>query len=388
MLTFKGFTGINNVLPERRMSGGDLLAAVNVDIGLSGEVTRRGGLEQQSPLCHQNLHQAAGFMLATCGAALVAIHPGGARHTIHPALGSDRVWYCNLPDGRTTFSNGLIHGVTDGVTGTERSVPLPGSLGAADVAFGALEPGQYRYHLSFMRLSDRLEGPAISSEPIDVQQGGLRLDGLPMLEGHALNVYLSSRSGEGAYLAGTTLSGSFEFGGSNAALVLPCRTLGAEPFPVGTITAFWRGRVLVAQGNALWASRPMTPHLCDWRDFKLLQGTITAIEPVDNGIYVGTDSDLVFLAGTQWDQLAHVPTLRGPVVLGSGVQAPGHSLKLGDGTGAGQAMVCIAGGEVVAGFSGGQTESLTDGRWKTNVKQVSAAFRDVDGLPQYMAVPV
>ncbi|MFZ7321415.1 hypothetical protein ACLSZO_17570, partial [Comamonas jiangduensis] len=126
MLTFKGFTGINNVLPERRMSGGDLLAAVNVDIGLSGEVTRRGGLVHQSEHCHQSLHQAAGFMLAVCGGALVAIHPDGARHTIHPALGPDRVWYCNLPDGRTTFSNGLIHGVTDGVTGAERSVPLPG----------------------------------------------------------------------------------------------------------------------------------------------------------------------------------------------------------------------------------------------------------------------
>lgn len=388
MLTFKGFAGINNVLPERRMSGGDLLTAVNVDIGLSGEVTRRAGLVQQSTHCHQNLHQTPGFLLATSGGALVALHPDGARHTIHPALGPDRVWYCDLPDGRTTFSNGLIHGVTDGITGVERSVPVPGSLGAADAAFGALDPGPYRYHLSFVRLADRLEGPAINSEPLELAQGGLRLDGLPMLEGHGLNVYLSSRSGEGAYLAGTALGGSWEFAGGNAQLVLPCRTLGAEPFPVGTITAYWRGRVLVAQGNVLWASRPMAPHLCDWRDFKALQGRITAIQPVDNGIYVGTEHDLVFLAGTDWGQLAHVPTLRGPVVLGSGVAAPGHLVRLGDGTGAGQAMLCIAGGEVVAGFSSGETTSLTAKRWRTEVAQVSAAFREVDGLPQYLAVPV
>lgn len=388
MLTFKGFTGLNNVLPERRMAGGDLLAATNVDFGLTGEVTRRAGLEQQSTHCHQNLHQTSGFLLATSGGALVALHPDGARHTIHPALGPDRVWYCDLPDGRVCFSNGLIHGVTDGITGVERSVPVPGSLGAADAAFGALEPGQYRYHLSFVRLADRLEGPAISSEPLELAQGGLRLDGLPMLEGHGLNVYLSSRSGEGAYLAGTALGGSWEFAGGNAQLVLPCRTLGAEPFPVGTITAYWRGRVLVAQGNVLWASRPMAPHLCDWRDFKALQGRITAIQPVDNGIYVGTEHDLVFLAGTDWEQLAHVPTLRGPVVLGSGVAAPGHLVRFGDGTGAGQAMLCIAGGEVVAGFSSGQTTSLTAKRWRTEVAQVSAAFREVDGLPQYLAVPV
>lgn len=388
MLTFKSFTGINNVLPEHRMGSGDMLQASNVDIGSTGEIARRAGLQAVSDQCHRHLHEAHGFTLAVCAGQLLALHPDGSRHVIHPAVGEDRVWYCDLPDGRTTFSNGLIHGVTDGLTGVERSVPLPPALGAVDVTFGQLQPGAYRYHLTFMRLSDRLEGPAISSQPVQVSDGGLRLDGLPMLEGHALNVYLSSHSGEGAYLAGSTLGGSFEFSGSNTQLVLPCRTLGAQPFPVGTITAFWRGRVLVAQGNVLWASRPMAPHLSDWQDFKALQGTITAVQPVDNGIYVGTDQDLVFLAGTEWNQLAHVPTLRGPVVLGSGVQAPGHCLKLGDGTGSGQAMVCIAGGEVVAGFSGGQTQALTEDRYHCDFARVSAAFRDLDGIPQYMVVPL
>lgn len=387
MLTYKGFTGINNVLPEHRMGSGDLLLAQDVDIGLTGEVTRRAGLTVVSEQCHKNLHQAHSFMLATCGSALTAIHPDGARHVIHPALGSGRVWYCDLPDGRTTYSNGLIHGVTDGRAGVERSVALPESLGLPDQCFGALHPGQYRYTLSFVRLTDRLEGPAISSEPLMVAQGGLRLDGLPELEGHAVNVYLSGKDGEGAYLAGTAKGPSFEFTCDNTALVLPCRTLGAEPFPVGTITAFWRGRVLVAQGNVLWASRPMAPHLSDWRDFKPLPAPITAIQPVEDGVYVGTEQDLVFLAGTDWEQLAYVPTKRGPVVLGSGVSAPGHRIKLGDGTGGGQAMLCIAGGEVVAGFAGGQTASLTADRYRTAVKEVCATFREVNGIPQYLAVP-
>lgn len=387
MLTYEGFTGINNVLPEHRMASGDLLQAQDVNIGLTGEVMRRDGLTLLSEQCHKNLHPANGFMLATCGSALTAIHPDGERHMIHPALGSARVWYCDLPDGRTTYSNGLIHGVTDGRSGVERSVAMPESLGQPDACFGALEPGQYRYSLSWVRLSDRIEGPAISSAPLALAQGGLRLDGLPELEGHALYVYLSGKDGEGAYLAGTAMGPSFEFTGSNTALVLPCRTLEAEPFPVGTVTAFWRGRVLVAQGNVLWASRPMAPHLSDWRDFKPFPAPITAIQPVEDGVYVGTQQDLVFLAGTEWEQLAYVPTQRGPVVLGSGVSAPGHRLKLGDGTGGGQAMLCIAGGEVVAGFGGGQTSSLTANRYRTAVKEVSATFREVNGIPQYLAVP-
>jgi len=387
MLTFKGFTGINNVLPEKRRSGSDLTRALNVDIGLTGEITRRSGFTEVSALCHKNLHQAQGFMLATCGSVLTAIHPNGDRHVIHPALGPERVWYCNLPDGRTTYTNGLIHGVTDGLAGFDRSVPAPSSIGAPGMAFGVLYPGQYRYHLTHVRLADRLESPAVSSEPITIEQGGLRLDGLPQRDGHETHVYLSGRDGEGAYLAGVATGNSFEYTGNNAALVLPCRTLGAQPFPVGTITAFWRGRVLVAQGDVLWASRASAPHLADWKDFKSMGAAISVVQPVDNGVYVGTAQDLIFLSGTTWDQLAFVPTRRGPVIPGSGVAAQGDRIKLGDGTGNGPAMLCIAGGEIVAGFGGGQTVSLTDGRYRTTATEVCATFREVDGIPQYLAAP-
>ena len=387
MLTFEKFSGINNVQPEHRLGKYDLTVALDVDIGLTGEITRRSGFAVVSGTCHKNLHQAQGYMLATVNGDLTAIHPDGTRHVVAQSLGVERVWYCDLPDGRTTYTNGLIHGVTDGLTGFDRSVPAPDSLGAPGMAFGALYPGQYRYHLTHVRLADRLEGPATSSEPITIEQGGLRLDGLPQIDGYAVNVYLSGQDGEGAYLAGSATGAEFEYTGNNAALVLPCRTLGAQPFPVGTITAFWRGRVLVAQGDVLWASRSAMPHLSDWRDFKPMGAAITAIQPVDDGVYVGTASDLIFLSGTTWDQLAFAPTRRGPVVPGSGVSAPGDRIKLGDGVGNGTAMLCIAGGKIVAGFSGGQTTSLTGDRYRTTATEVCATFREVDGIPQYLAVP-
>lgn len=390
MLTFKEFTGTNNVLPERRMGARDLVRAENVDIGLTGEISRRGGYTELSDQCHKNLWQGQGFMLATCGSALTAILPDGARHVVHPALGFERVWYCNLPDGRTTYTNGLIQGVTDGFTNAERSVPAPASLGAPDAAFGRLHAGQYRYHLTHVRLADRLEGPAASSGPVAIAQGGLRLDGLPRLDGHATNVYLSGLDGEGAYLAGTTVGPTFEFSDGNADLVLPCRTLGAQPFPVGTLTAFWRGRVLTAVGQELWASRPAAPHLSDWRDFKPFGARITAVCPVHDGVYVGTEEGLYFLGGDTWDGLALADTRRGPVVLGSGVIAPGGLVRLDeDDTGRGTAALCIAGGEIVAGFADGRTTSLTGGRYRTQVREVWAAFRELPGVgPQYMAVPL
>lgn len=387
MLTFQSFTGINNVVPPHRLGEGDLTAAVNVDIGMTGEISRRAGFIQKSDLCHKNLHQAAGFMLATVGSRLTAIHPDGARHEIHPSLGSERVWYCNLPDGRTTYTNGFVQGVTDGLTNLDRSVPTPDSLGVLDMDHGALTAGAYRYALSYIRLTDQLEGPAVASEPVQLDQGGLRLSGLPQRDGFAINIYISGLNGEGQYLAGLTSTRTFEFNDANSRLVLPCRTLGAQGFPVGTVTAYWRGRVLVATDGLLCASRPFAPHLADWRDFKQMGAPITAIQPVKDGVYVGTSKDLIFLSGSTWEQLTFSPTKRGPVVRGSGVDVPGHQIKVGDGVGNGEAMLCIAGGEIVAGFEGGQTVSLTANRYKTDATQVCAAFRKINGIHQYVAVP-
>ena len=49
MLTFKSFTGINNTVPSQRLmhdqksKTAELASAVNVDIGLTGEIRRRSG---------------------------------------------------------------------------------------------------------------------------------------------------------------------------------------------------------------------------------------------------------------------------------------------------------------------------------------------------------
>ena len=387
MLTFEGFAGINNVLPEQRMKASDLVLATDVDIGLSREVVRRTGTTQLSDDCHRNLWQAPSYLVATCGSTLTGIWPDGSRHALHPSMGPGRVRYCDLPDGRTVFSSGGYIGVTDGRSAVPLTPPTPPRLGAAAPLHGALHPGSYRYHLTYARQDDLTEGPAISSEPIDIQQGGLRLDGLPDRPGHSINVYLSSMDGEGAYLAGATAGRSFEFAEGNHTLVLPCRTLGATPTTAGTFMAFWRGCLLVAEGSVLWASRPGVPHLTDWRNFKPLVGNITAVQPVDDGIYVGTDRGLIWLGGTSWDALTYSDTQRGPVVPGSGVAVRGDRIRVGDGAGNGSAMLCIAGGEIVAGFGGGQTSSLTGGRYRTNATEVCATFREVRGIPQYVAVP-
>ncbi len=138
----------------------------------------------------------------------------------------------------------------------------------------------------------------------------------------------------------------------------------------------------------MWASIAHAPHLFDLRrDFKQFADAITLIQPVDGGIYVGTQSDLIFLGGETFDQLSYTEKHVGAVVLGSGVPAPGSKIRVGDGRASGGAMVCIAGGLIVAGLSGGQVVQLTADRYKTTATEVAATFCETDGVPQYIAVP-
>ena len=384
MLTMDKFTGINNIVPEMRLAPNDLVTAANVDIGLSGEISRRDGYSVVSEDCHKNLWQGDGFMLATSLGDLKKV--GGA--TLYPSLGLDRVWYCNLPDGKTIFSNGLINGLTDGLTRTSWGVPIPASIGSVTPVSGGLFPGDYQYQITYVRLSDGAESGPAYSNPTALPDGGFFVGGLPVMAGHKINVYLTSHNGGGAYYAGSTTGSSFSFIGENHELVLPCRTDHLDEPPVGTVMAFWRGRVLVADGDTLWASKQAQWGLFDKRrDFKRFDSPITLIQPVNDGVYIGTEKELLFLAGTEFDKLQQVRIMRGRVVLGSGVTVPGERIKLGDGVGRNPAMICIADGILVAGFDGGTAVRLTEGRYKTTATEVSATFRMINGIPQYLAIP-
>lgn len=396
MLTFASFSGINNVQPSERLTPRPktgvtpLAAAADVDIGITGELSRRAGYTEVLDTCHKNLHQADGFMLATVdGGDLMAMDSaGGARVLLYPSLGPGRVWYCNLPDGRTTFSNGLINGITDGVGATTWGVPVPQSLGALTPVTGELHPGDYQYQLTYARLSDGLEGGPLYSNPTTVPDGGVLLTGLPYLEGHKINVYLTSANGDHGFLAGSTFGSSFSYLGKNDALILPCRTDHLRPAPRGTVTAFWRGRVLVAAGPVLYASKTNAWESFDFRrDFKQFSTSITLVQPVDGGVFVGTENELAFLSGTEFDKLVYAQVINGPAVLGSGVAVRGELVQRGQGLGQGAAMICIAGRGLVAGFSDGGISRMTEGRYATDVTEVAATFRMVGGSPQYLAVP-
>lgn len=391
MQTLQKFTGINNVLEPQELAATELTMASNVDIDAAGRARRRGGFSQLNAAKHANLWEAPGYTVATRGVAgdLVNVDSGAV---LAAALGhSPRVWFAPLPGGRTAYSNGTGMGIVsaDGSAAAAWGIPLPAGVGVATDTAGSLFPGDYRYAVTHQRLADGLEGgPAYAGGVVTVASGGVAFTGLPVLAGHRVNVYLTSHNGGDRWFAGSTTGSTFTFAGANNQLVRPCRTEKMlAPPPGAKILAFWRGRMLCAVGNALFASRLHSWHLFDLRkDFKQFSATITLVHPTDGGVWVGTEKELVFLAGDTWDALQHSVKGQGPVVLGSGAAVPGEYLTLGAaGRARGNCMVCIAGGSLVAGTPDGALTPLSAERYRTDAVEVSATFRLVDGTPQYVA---
>lgn len=388
MATFSKFTGINNILPPERLKPTELTEALDTDIDLSLACRRRAGYSRLADQPHRNVFEAAGFLLAAVNGDLVARDAAGTEQVIYPSLSDDRVWYLALPDGRVAYSNGLINGLASAAGGTPWGVPVPDSIGALTSVPGQLAPGDYQWQLTYVRRSDGLEGGPQYSNPVPVPDGGIVLTGLPEREGYDINVYLTSTNGGTAYLAGRTSSGLFSYTGANSALVTPCRTEFLEPAPAGKLLAHWKGRALVADGRTLWASKVNQPELFDRRrDFKQFSAPITLVQPVDDGLYVGTERELVFLAGDTFEQLAYRQCAALPVVLGSGVEVRGEQVLHGNAPGSGRAMVCICGGILLAGFNSGMLHRLSEGRYATSVTEVAATFRMNRGTPQYVAIP-
>jgi hypothetical protein len=390
VIKFKGFTGINNVLSQHEMGDKDLVAAQNVDVDTKGKLWRRQGYTSLSSAVHRNLFESsAGYLLSTIEDGSLVARAGATETAVHTSMGPDRVWYADLPDKSVVFTNGLIAGITDGVSSHRLGVPVPVDAGEFMSVPGQLFPGRYQWAATHVRLSDGLEGGTSAGGVIEVTEGGILLTGLPMLDGHKTNIYLTGANGDELYLAGETLGPAFSFTGTSDSLVIPCRTQHMHPMPPGRLCAFWRGRMLMAVGNLLVASRVDQWELFDPRmDFKQFGADITLVQPVADGIYVGTEDELAFLSGVDFSALTYVRRIDGPVVLGSGVAVPGD--KIGDGGAPGDAMVCIAGKEICTCSASGSVRAVTAGVYEVadDVTEVFAAFREVRGIPQYLATPV
>lgn len=374
MITYKQFLGINNVEDPTRVKPGEMLVASNVDI--AGTLLSRRGRALLTAGSAHSLYEAPFGLLAVVDNDLLLLAADGTEvRTVYETIGYTRVWYADLPDGRVAFSNGLISGLCTATETTPWGLPVPPDPGVGI-------PGDTPYMITYQRSSDgRESAPTFGTVSIDTTQA---IIGLPALAGHVINVYLAPY-GEAMFLAGSTATDTWTPIGD----ALGPQFVGGvvDVPPVGTILAAWHGRMLIADGATLWATRPHQPDLCDrTRDFVQLEHPITLLYGTGGGLFVGTTQALHFLAGGDiGTEMQFRTVIRGQATKGSAVEIDTGYLpaNLRSGRGA----LAIVGGVLTLLTGEGQALPLTAGRYQRELDEVWATTRLRDGTLQYLASP-
>lgn len=375
MITYDKFLGLNNVDDPTRLKPGEMLVASNVDI--AGTLLSRRGRELLKAGGAHSLHESTFGLLAVVDNDLLLLDDDGTEvRTVYETIGYTRVWFEDLPDGRVAFSNGLISGLATATETTAWGLPAPPDAGVGIA-------GDTPYMVTFVRSSDgRESAPTYGTMSIDTTQW---IIGLPTLPGYTLNVYLAPY-GEAMFLAGNTATDTWT---PTIGEPLGPQFVGGvvEAPPVGTVMEAWHGRILIADGTTLWATRPLQPDLCDRsRDFVRFEHAITLLYGTGAGVFVGTEKALHFLAGGDISDLQFRTATRGRVTKGSAVEIDTAYLP-GDFR-SGRGALCIVGGVLTLLTGAGQAVALTAARYQRDLAEVVATTRLRDGTLQYLASPV
>lgn len=324
--------GLDNISNEAEVKPKALREAVNVDIGRGGELHRRRGytLRVAGTAVH-SITAVGSTVLFVDGDTLYLLDTTDWSTTelLTGLTNEARMSYAQAED-KIYFANGSEIGAVDVRTGTATGylgVPDPGGQPVVSVTgFGGLGAGQYLVAITLLAEDGTESGSTLSVSAAVPEGGGITLTGLPAPTGASkLRVYLSNPNGgkEELWQHSDHAIGTATVQLGPRVPGRPLTTQFLSPLPAGQHIRLFHGRLYVAVDNVLVYSDPFRRHLYAPDDnFYVFPERITAVEPVDGGIFVASDQ-LYFLAGTDprdFQQRRVYPT---SIAEGSSLRIPG-----------------------------------------------------------------
>ena len=178
-----------------------------------------------------------------------------------------------------------------------------------------------------------------------------------------VNIYATNVGGTDMQLAGTVSSntGSFSIA-DNHKLGMAAQFAHLSPMPTGKYLCYWRGRLITATANVIRFSEPLAYHLHDERHgFIQTSQRVTFIQPVNGGLWVGQVDHVIFIQGSQLDDMNIAIKSAAAPIPGSAIQI--GSAEIGEiAEGGDQVVVWLSANGYVAGNSGGQLVEYQSGR--------------------------
>lgn len=367
--TFKAFSGINNILRPERLEAGELVAAVNVHISDDGQLATRDGRELKLAATAHSIWSDGDVCLFADGLTLKRLHANYTATTVTTLTSNDPLSYV-MVNGRIHYSNGTDTGVIDeaGVVRTWGLVP-PGLPLAAN-AGGQLPAGTYQFVMTYVREDGQESGAGLAGV-IEVTTGGIEFSNIPVSDDPTVThkiLYITPQNGDVLYRASVLRDDVVGFTYTGGPLSIPLNTQYMQHAPAGQIVAYHYGHLYVVNGSNIYFSQPYGYELFDLRDYMPFDSPVRILAPVDNGIWVGTDKEIAWLAGTDPRKMEVVSRADAKSVKGTLAHITSDSLpEIKENVADTKVALWWTDEGVVAGYSSGVLHKLTESRYRPTV---------------------
>lgn len=302
---FKG--GVNNVLDVHELGKDFLREGVNVDIDRAGKVRRRRGYTLKSAgVCHSLWsHESWPFALLVKSGQLTRLtYVDGAEvlATLSSVRAYRRMSYTALNE-YAYLSNGVERLVVSqqGVVG-QWGVDGPGGQPALSLVsgVGGAAPGTYQVAVTFVSSSGEESGTgqAAAITVPDTGSYSIGLSGIPQPGSGRIRIYVSGPNGATLYHSHDIMAGTSTFQVSRQGQGRALETMFHDRVPPCSIVRAHRGRLYMAVGDTVYYTPALRYGLYKLHtNYFRFPSTVTMIQPVDGGLYIGTSKQVVFLPG-------------------------------------------------------------------------------------------
>ncbi len=320
MISLNTFTGINNVADPLAIGVKGLVVADNVDIGPEGRrVSRRSGyslaLAASAPHSLFSCSQGAYFIIGSQLHYVTSLTESAGSFTVtseilktFPAV-LNNVSFCEVA-GRVFFSDGIFTGIVQNNKARSWGIPPPTFIPPSVVESNSggivngLRQGYYFVAVTYQRSDGQESG---SSRPlafyINANDSGLDLSNIPVSidpDVVSKDIYLSTTDGDVLYwmdnIPNATTTWSYD--GASLGTGRMLSTEFKREAPAGQIAGFHKGRMYVADKDLLYYSDARNYEMFDERQYLQMTSVITMFAPVDDGFFLGTETDVMFVSGS------------------------------------------------------------------------------------------
>lgn len=387
-VTHEKFTGLRNNVAAGEFDLSDLEVALNVEINDKQVLQRRKGYSAAVVAgSFHSLWSGAGVCLAVSGTSLYRIAPGYTTTVLRTDLTAGRPVSCYAVGARAYYSNGVQTGVVDQGRARSWGLTTPSRISATAIS-GTYRAGRYQYAMTYLRSDGQESGASLAGMLELASAGGMRFSNLPVASDTDVVdrlLYVSLWNGAVMYqtasmgLTDTTFDITDPVGASH-----PLQTQHHLPAPAGDIVSHYNGRMLVASGSVLHPSQPYAYELFDRREVIQFESQIASVAPVKGGVFVGTETQIVFLSGedvvrTGYDVKADYGVIPGTL-------AVAQADTIGEGA-TGQAFACASKQGICILGDGGAFKNVTQERFDYPTTPAGAGLvRRHRGMNQYVTV--